>query len=313
MLGTQTRTPADWKWFPPAIAALAGLLLTAVTANAEIVVVDTCGNTSSTAPANLDLSCNRDNRGAELENLSFQSWGEPTVTATGGAQIFDKHYDNVHLALTNLVTCGADSAYSRARVRYTFETDGGDRYEYGITTLLPLPTGCRHPIPVLRKSPKETFLVGLGHEIATIGPFEEAGSESARDLTRLFGAPDSSRRGKRASYTCTKRWSQLGMTVRTGLFGSMSGSPCSDGVFLSARLTGRGWHTPNGVSVGASAATARKASLGKCPAYLCQKGSRGYLLELHRTPCAATKVPGVVAETRRGRVRALLVLWRSCE
>ncbi len=154
-------------------------------------------------------------------------------------------------------------------------------------------------------------LVPVGAGSSGFGQFTEGGGANgdAGELRDVLGAPDRAQRSQR--FLCTMRWRATGVVARLAVFGSETGNPCRKGIFIEARLTGRRWHTKSGIRPGGRAAAARRESLRRCRRDTC--GVKGFALELHRTDCAAARVPGVIAQTSRGRVRALIVRWRGCE
>lgn len=145
------------------------------------------------------------------------------------------------------------------------------------------------------------------------GPFEEGGDPVA-ELRDAFGQPSSSQRGE---FECRLSWRKYGVTAQVALVGTASGNPCRTGnLFLKARLTNSGWHTPQGVSPGSSEAKARREAVRDCvdgfnPGRCA--GERGYVLGLHRNDCAAARTPSVTAKVREGEVKALIVFSHGCE
>lgn len=152
------------------------------------------------------------------------------------------------------------------------------------------------------------FLVPTG-ERTGFGAFEE-GPHAAARLRHAFGPPTEEKAG--AYSNCRMTWERLGVAVELEAFGS-AGDPCSEGVFVSARLTDPRWHTASGVHPGGSRASARRASLLRCHANTYGCAATGYALELHHTDCASGLLAGVIAHPRGRKITALDVYWRSCE
>lgn len=151
---------------------------------------------------------------------------------------------------------------------------------------------------------------GFGAYPGSAGTSEPA-SVALRDA---FGQP--SRAIHQGSHECELVWGGLGIRVLLVAFGSASGA-CSNGTFIYAVLTDRRWHTPDRVHVGSSRRKARRESTYPCESVgvrgnlFCPK--TGYAFGAHRTDCATSKSPNVIAHTSRRRVLSLIVYWRGCE
>lgn len=153
------------------------------------------------------------------------------------------------------------------------------------------------------------FFVPTGKRTG-FGPFEES-RDSAAALRRAFGQPASERIDD-YGHTCTMAWPEVGAVAQLVAFGTAS-DPCSEGVFVEARLTDPRWHTASGVHPGSGKGVARRASLRRCTRRTIGCGVTGYALELHKTACATTLSAGVIAHVRGDQVVSLIVRWRSCE
>lgn len=152
------------------------------------------------------------------------------------------------------------------------------------------------------------YTVGLGHKRATLGDWAQDGVRDPIDLQDVFGRADGRRRDE---FSCRLRWRRIGLRADFTTFGAEDANPCRVGTFIQARLTQRRWVTPNGIRKGVREGRVRKVAKRHCTRNRC--GIRGYVLELHRSPCAGRRVPGVVAVVRGGRVEKLVTYWRGCE
>ena len=159
---------------------------------------------------------------------------------------------------------------------------------------------------VMRES--AAFLVPTDARHTGFGSFHETGNSGT--LSRLeaaFGTPEA---GAIIHTTgCRLFWPTLGIDTTLTTYGQPI-DPC-DGYFLQARLTDPRWHTLQGVHPGGSEADARKFSVRSCTMSRC--GMTGYVLGQHRSECSVGLSATVIAQTRRGRVSALLVLSHICE
>jgi hypothetical protein len=157
------------------------------------------------------------------------------------------------------------------------------------------------------------FLVPVTKSRSGFGPYREsAGSRSAARLRKIYGAPR--RMARKDKFGCVMRWPRLGLVARLTTYGLVDG-PCRNGVFNSATLTSRRWHTSSGVHPGGSARTAKRHSVRNClhrTDYKCG-GVKGYALGLHPSDCAAGRFPTVIARVKHGHVRSLEVFKHSCE
>jgi hypothetical protein len=148
---------------------------------------------------------------------------------------------------------------------------------------------------------------------ATIGPFVESGhaGDSGVGLRAAFGAPSSA---VRRSSQCVLRWSGIRLWVELTNYGQAR-NPCTHGYFQRARLLGTLWHTPRGLRVGSTAATARSQAVCGPGKLRCRQTgyAAGYVLGVHRIDCAAGLFPNVIAAVARGRVSALWVYTHGCE
>ena len=152
------------------------------------------------------------------------------------------------------------------------------------------------------------YEVGLGHKRAQIGAFVQDGVGDPVDMQDVFGPADDR---DRDDFSCTLRWTGIGLKATFAKFGTENGDACKVGTFVEAKLTQRRWVTPNGIRKGVSEARVQKVAERRCTRNTC--GVRGYALELHRSECAGDKVAGVIAAVRDGRVSKLIVRWRGCE
>ncbi|HKF83602.1 MAG TPA: hypothetical protein VKB23_11645 [Solirubrobacterales bacterium] len=172
--------------------------------------------------------------------------------------------------------------------------------------VLPEYRAASRPAPARRGS--GTFFVPTGRR-SGFGAFRESAHPVAA-LRHAFGPPGSSEYTEYRS--CVQRWPEIGVVVSLVAFGSETDA-CGDGTFVEARLTDPRWHTATGVHPGGSRASARRAAVRRCRPRTIGCAATGYALELHRTDCASTLSPGVIAHTRGHRVASLNVYWRSCE
>jgi hypothetical protein len=129
------------------------------------------------------------------------------------------------------------------------------------------------------------------------------------DVKRLFGAPSTSRAS--SAQSCVQSWKGAGLTV---LFFEFEAKPCTKGVALIVRVTGRAaWRTAVGLRVGDPAARVRalypRARLRGFGA------DRGYwLLTRHNcTEVGGGAYPGLLARMQRGRVSALVARSSVCD
>lgn len=153
------------------------------------------------------------------------------------------------------------------------------------------------------------FFVPTG-ERTGFGAFEESRNSPAA-LRRAFDQP-ASERVEDHGHTCRMAWPEIGAVVQLVAFGTAS-APCSEGVFVEARLDDPRWHTASNVHPGSGKGVARRASVRRCTQRTIGCGITGYALELHPTACATTLSAGVIAHVRGDRVASLIVRWRSCE
>ena len=130
-------------------------------------------------------------------------------------------------------------------------------------------------------------------------------------LRTAFGEPETifSRLGEAS---CRFEWPSLGIyNVELAVFGT-GGDACVEGVFLSAVLNDPSWHTPSGIHPGGPAKAAKKRAVAKCTKKIGCRGG-GWILGMHPSVCAASKVASVIARVGKGRVRSLSVFTHGCE
>lgn len=162
--------------------------------------------------------------------------------------------------------------------------------------------------PADAKRATGAFFVPTGKRTG-FGAFQEGPNAAAR-LRHAFGPPTSEHAG--AYSNCSMTWSRLGVAVELEAPGTAEDA-CSEGRFISARLTDRRWHTASGVHPGGSRAAAQRVSLLSCHAGMFACAATGYALELHRSDCLGAQSAGVIAHPRGRRIEALNVYWRICE
>jgi hypothetical protein len=155
---------------------------------------------------------------------------------------------------------------------------------------------------------RDAFLVPVSASSTGFGPYgERPGTGARQQLRGVFGVPSGvAREGKTG---CLLRWPAIGVTVHLTTFGQKIDA-CSAGYFFNARLSDKRWHTSAGIRPGATESAARRASKQVC-GDAC--AFPGYVLGLHPSDCAASKVPSVIAEVHDGKVVALRVLTHTCE
>lgn len=157
----------------------------------------------------------------------------------------------------------------------------------------------------------DKYVVPVSPGSSGFGTFREGTEDtSAAALVDAFGEPDSTTEIGRGT-GCRLRWKAIGAQANLTNYGQDGVDPCTEGYFYEAILTGPKWHTTKGLRVGSSEAAARKASKRTCTVSRC--GRPGYAIELHRIDCATVKVPGVIVQTRSGKVSAFVVRSRGCE
>ena len=155
---------------------------------------------------------------------------------------------------------------------------------------------------------RDPFLVPVS-EATGFGPFREGGTATSRAaLATAFGAP--SQLVKNSKDQCTLRWKGVGVVAHLTSYGQPMANVCRQGYFVNARLSDKRWHTSAGIRPGSTERAAQRVSKRSC-GDACE--FPGYVLGLHRSDCAAARVPSVVAQVHDGRVVALRVLTHGCE
>lgn len=246
-----------------------------------------------------------------LDRLSWQGWGAATAVATGviryntcepscaSGGIYDYPAE---LRVDGIARCasplGPRPYYTRFVVTVDFPEDNVADRPPGRLAILTYEARC----------PTPGYLVATRGRAARFGAFAENGPYDGDSLERSFGPPS---RRDRDRYGCVKRWRKLGLRVQLALYGG-EGNACSEGIFISAVMTGRRWHTRSGVRPGSRASRAARSRTRRCTPRAC-RGMRGFVFGLHRSGCALGRYPNVIAETKAGRVKRLLVYSHSCE
>lgn len=161
-------------------------------------------------------------------------------------------------------------------------------------------------------------IVSTGGKAARIGDFaENAVGEDSANLRAAFGQPSDK---KKTKFGCVLSWSSQGIKAELTTYG-IDLNPCRGGFFVRATLSDPAFETPDGIGVGSSRSSAKKAAVRDCTDVkdglndrdeLCGL-DRGYVLGLHRSECAAARVPSVVAVVDKKEVKALRVLTHGCE
>ena len=144
------------------------------------------------------------------------------------------------------------------------------------------------------------------------GAFEENFTvPAAAGLRAAFGEPEAV--SSPTGFTCFFSWPSQGIyNAELAAFGGTTDA-CTNGSFISAVLTDPSWHTPRGVHPGGPAKAAKKQAVAKCTRKAHCFGPGGWVLGMHRSECAAAKVPSVIARVSGGLVSRLVVLTHGCE
>jgi hypothetical protein len=294
-----------------AVAVLAFTPTSSVPAAGDVLLPE-CSNVSyGGRAAPLEWSSGCLGGSVNLGSLLWRDWGRPSASANGVV-----HYNTCE------PSCAAGSIYdypvelSVGKIRRCASSLGPRRYYTQFTVVFDFPPenaagrppGRSEPFTFSASCPTPGYLVKLGGSAAAFGAFVESGEYDGDRLETYFGRPTKRKRGRYLS--CEKHWRKLGLTVRLGAI-DPEVNPCYSGRFIGAILKGRRWHTSSGVRVGVRARKAAEAAARGCTIRLCR--TRGYVLSQHYSVCGAGRYPSVVAETRRGRVRRLLVLSHFCE
>ena len=160
-------------------------------------------------------------------------------------------------------------------------------------------------------SARDARLVPVKANQTGFGAFEESFSvPSPAGLRAAFGEPETVVAPDQ--FTCRLGWPSLGIyNVELATFGGITDA-CANGSFLVGVLTDPSWHTPSGVHPGGPAKAAKKRAVAKCTSRVSCFGG-GWVLGLHKSGCAAAKVPSVVARISGRSVRSLVVYSHGCE
>jgi hypothetical protein len=291
-----------------AVLSLVFLAL-AGSATAAAVLLPDCGSVTLGAhvePKTWSSGCTGGS--ANLDDLAWTNWGAKEALAGGIVHYNDctpdcaegSVYDYpASLRIGRIRQCASPLGPRRYYTRFTVQ------YFFPPGNAVGRPAGPGAPFTFTSNCPSAKYLVATRGKHAAFGAFKEGGDFDADQLESYYGKPSSRRRH---GITCTKRWRKFGLLVKTVAFGG--GKPCVEGSFASASLTSRRWHTRSGLRPGSSARKARRVSTRRCRSTC---GVHGYILGLHRIDCALGRFPNVIAVTRHGRVRRLLVLTHTCE
>jgi hypothetical protein len=155
------------------------------------------------------------------------------------------------------------------------------------------------------------FLVPVVAWKSGFGDFIET-DPGALAMRQAFGSPTSVNRDSKYYRSCTLRWKPIGVVADFTSYGSTPPNGCRYGTFRGARLTDRRWHTAQGIHPGSSRGEARRVAGRACNRHRCGR-IQGFVFGFHRTDCAISRSPNVIAETRGRRVVSLIVLSRFCE
>jgi hypothetical protein len=291
---------------------MAGATVAVPAASADEVLLPDCSNLAfggRAVPVAWSTGCLGGS--INLDRLAWQGWGGPEAIATG----IDRYNDcepscaegtiyefPAELRVFAPKRCASRLGAKLYYTRYSIVIEFPDGNEVG------QPPGRSEPFYHSVDCPKPGFLVRTRASGASFGPFIEEGEYDGARLENLFGKPHRHRRDGRL--ICAKSWPSMGLTVWLGSI-ELDSNPCDEGRFLRAILKDSRWHTPTGVSSGDSARVAAAASVRGCTVRLCR--THGYVLSQHRSDCSIGRYPSVIAETRGGRVRRLLILSHFCE
>jgi hypothetical protein len=144
----------------------------------------------------------------------------------------------------------------------------------------------------------------------SIGSFAVKANGTLGGATRAYGEPDSLR--KRYGATCTATWRLYQLTI--AFYNLGGGDPCTPrgGKFSRAIMRGQRWRTSKGLRVGMPSARIQRFY----PKAMWHRGFRGYWPTgwwLVTRPSIygpdATHYPGLLAETRSGRILSLQVRY----
>jgi hypothetical protein len=143
-----------------------------------------------------------------------------------------------------------------------------------------------------------------------IGGFAVKADGSLAGAIRAFGSPSSKRRPFPSA--CTATWSGYGLTI--GFYNLGGADPCtpSGGRFSRAVMHGKRWRTSKGLRVGMVTSRVRRYY----PRATWHRGLRSYwptgwwlVTRPSRIGLGDSKYPGLLAETRNGRVVSLQVRY----